>query len=81
MFLLEILLPDLGKRLFVSVDPRTKMESVIKQICKVIDPIGEKSFTDYSLIDVDEMLVTRFEASVLEAGLINGSRLLCIKKK
>ena len=79
MILVEVLLPDQGRKLYVSVKPRTQIGAIGRRICKVIDPIGEEREKDYKMVNLDDMCVPDSNMTVAEAGLFNGSRLLFVK--
>jgi len=79
MMLLEIVLPDMGKRMFVSVNSKTLLKEIGGRLCSVIDPKGESALEEYRFVNIDEMRIPDYQMTVNEAGLVNGSRMIFIK--
>ena len=79
MVLIEIVIPDYDRRLFMSVDESTNIRKLRKRICEVVGPRALSHEEDYLLIEIEGMNLWPDDVTVSEAGLVNGSRLLLLK--
>lgn len=81
LLLVEVLVPDNGRRLFVSVEENTHIEAILRRICKVVEPRGISAMNEYGFMNVDVMRAISIDMTVKEAGLVNGSRLLLVREE
>lgn len=79
MILIEILIPQLGKRLYVRAKRNNYVSDIRGAVSEVVSTLlGENCNRSWKIIDADYLHNVADECSVMEAGLVNGSRLMFV---
>ena len=81
MLLIEILMPEMGRKMYVSAEADTSLEVIKDRLLSVVLPKGDRMQECYSLINIDEMCTYSHKLSLKEAGIVNGSRLLFMRQE
>lgn len=78
MVLIEILIPDKCKKLYISATVNTAVRAIKERICKVVCPGEREAVNVYRFLEPERLLEISDELTLKEAGLVNGSRLLFV---
>lgn len=76
MVLIEIIIPEIQRRVFVNTSYESKIADVLCKLKNVLDLIGE-----WYLVTVEGMELLTEEYTVGQAGITTGSRVLLCNKK